>query len=157
MTDTSLNYGFQMPSSDGHDYQHVDNIRSPVTAIDAKIKEHHLAQSILNTANATKLDVVSGPTSFALRTQNGVPQKIIHVQTCAAVTTNSTGFATIAHGCGFTPTAVFIMNASMSASSSYPIGTDTYTATTFRVRMGEVGGGYRISASSGNIMALFIN
>lgn len=49
MPDTTFNYGFRIPSLDGHDYQVPDDVRVPVTSIDARIK---ILSDALVTANA---------------------------------------------------------------------------------------------------------
>ena len=62
--------------------------------------------------------------------------RTLHIGT-ATFTTDASGYATITHGAGFTPTVVLAIWAGNSlAGGAGPVtGTDTYGATTFRVRM----------------------
>ena len=148
--DTTTHYNFEIPNEDGEDYQHVDCIRHPISAIDTKIYDHYIEHK-------TRLDSLDGPTSNAVRTHNGVPSKIIHYEAIESVNTDANGFATFSHAAGFDPSMILIMSGSFATNSSFAIGTDLYTATTFRARFGEISGGYRNAGPTGNLIAFFLS
>ena len=69
--------------------------------------------------------------------------KRTHWGTVAAGPTDASGYATVTHGCGFTPTTVVASN-----SDGYQMGVDTLTATTFRIRILTAAGAVFASAST---------
>jgi hypothetical protein len=59
----------------------------------------------------------------------------------AAVTTDASGYVTVTHGAGFTPSVVIaIPNTTGGVAFSAVYGVDTFTSTTFRLRMNGVTG-----------------
>lgn len=66
MPGTTVNYGFRIPDANGDDYQVPDDIRIPVTQIDAKIKS--VSDSIGDlSANGWKTGVLGGTTPNDLK------------------------------------------------------------------------------------------
>jgi hypothetical protein len=81
------------------------------------------------------------PTPGASATKDG---KRVHWGTFS-VTTDASGFATVTHGAGFTPTAVLML----STAAVYQLQADTLGATTFRLRATDAGGSVGAFSISG--------
>lgn len=65
-------------------------------------------------------------------------------------TTDASGLLTVTHGLGFTPSWVLAQNATPGSTYAIAWGTDSYTATTFRVRyFHALGTGLYASGSTG--------
>lgn len=70
-------------------------------------------------------------------------------------TTDASGFLTVTHGLGFTPSAVFMMNSSPGVNFPVCWGVDTIGATTFRVRfLNASASGAAVSIATGVQKAL---
>jgi hypothetical protein len=71
-------------------------------------------------------------------------------------TTDASGYLTISHGAGFTPSAVIcIKTDTLGNPNWWQCGTDTYTSTQFRGRFADSGGTLRASGSvAGSFLCL---
>ena len=96
----------------------IDDLRIPVAPLGA----------------ATEGFIVRGvPMAGASASRAG---KRMHWDRREGVTTSSTGYYTVTHGAGFTPTAVAVTPITIP----YQVCTDSYTSTTFRVRFASADG-----------------
>ena len=95
-------YGFRIPPSDGDDYQDVDDLRVPILAIDARIKNHRdlvIAGAIADTGwdNSSVLVIATGwavlPEDLSkCRIRNGMTQVSIAIKrTGAAIISDPAG------------------------------------------------------------------
>lgn len=69
-------------------------------------------------------------------------------QDSAGVTTDASGFATFAHGCAFTPTAVFVTMRNPTGSFAVFWGAEGFTATNVTMRWMSALGGSFVSANT---------
>lgn len=82
--------------------------------------------------------------------------KRVHRQDFGSATTDASGFLTVTHTAGFTPTAVQVASRSPATTSAILWGADTFTATTARLRFhsAAVAGSFN-SAATGAFTAWF--
>lgn len=148
MSDTTVNYGFQIPSADGHDFQAVDDIRVPITAIDAVMKaeaDTRVAGVDGANTNANTRQLISGAQ---------VGKKMVRLDLNLG-NTDASGFYTVTHAAGFTPTFVQLFSRVPGSTFAFCWGTDSYTSTQFRARfMHASSGGMYASNTIGNCTAI---
>lgn len=74
------------------------------------------------------------PDTTRLGVTTSLTGKRVHRQAFAGGTTDASGFITVTHAAGFTPSLVQVELTAPSSSFAVPWGTDSYTGTTFRAR-----------------------
>jgi hypothetical protein len=111
----------------------TDPIRFPLDGSKFKVDN---AGAITAAGALTISGAVTGATNLPKATAT-VAGKRIHWDT-AAVTTDATGFFTVTHGAGFTPSVV-LFEARLTGGHGGDIGVDNITGTTFRGRVDATG------------------
>lgn len=108
----------------------------------AQVEQNYL--DLINFMNGSMphSDGTGGPADIRglVASQVGDQSKKFHVGTSSTVNTDASGYATVTHGAGFTPILVLCTWAgqNLGGLNGSVMGTDTYTATTFRLRVTDV-------------------
>ena len=95
MTDTTVHYGWEMPSEDGEDYQNVNNIRNPLIAID-QLLYSKLSDSGVDVTGITSSEAgwVNSNGASSARLKNGMCQvRLAYSRSGIAIVSSTTSGA----------------------------------------------------------------